>query len=306
MAKISIIIPAYNAQKYIKQTIQSVLQQTYTDWELIIINDGSTDGTLEEVSNFSDSRLKIFNFPNAGVAISRNRGMSQASGEYIAFLDADDLWTSDKLISQLSALQANPEAAVAYSWVDYIDESGKFLYAGIHTRVNRNSYEQLLVRNILENGSNPLIKTEACRDVGNFEQSLTPAEDWDFYVRLAKKYAFVNVPLPQILYRISTNSGSTNVGKMEQKVLQVLERAYSQAPESLQPLRKKAQARLYEYLVCKNLSININRQGYLKTWLYWLKLISCEPSILKKRSRLMLIFFLKILGGTLLPVVVRK
>lgn len=305
MANISVIIPAYNAAKYINKTIQSVLEQTYLDWELIIINDGSTDATLEQISQISDPRLKVFNFPNAGVAISRNRGMNQASGEYIAFLDADDLWTPDKLASQLSALKANPQAAVAYSWVDYIDESEKFLYPGIHTRINGDAYEQLLVRNILENGSNPLIKKSACIAIGNFEQSLTPAEDWDFYLRLAKNYAFVTVPLPQILYRISTNSGSTNVEKMEQKILQVLDKAYNQAPESLQPLRKKAKARLYEYLVFKNLAINIYPQGYLKTWSYWLKLISYEPSILKTRSRLMLIVLFKLLLGIVLPIKLR-
>ena len=127
---ISIIIPAYNAEKYLESTIQSVINQTYTDWELIIINDGSNDGTLELISNFKDrdSRIKVFSYENAGVAHSRNRGIAKARGEYIAFLDADDLWTPNKLEMQLEALQNNLDVGVAYSWVDYIDETGKFLY----------------------------------------------------------------------------------------------------------------------------------------------------------------------------------
>ena len=118
MPLISVIIPVYNAEATIKETIDSVLNQTFTNLELIVINDGSKDSSLSIISNIKDSRLKLFSYDNAGVAISRNRGIKKASGKFIAFIDADDLWTSDKLEAQLKALQSNPQAAVAYSWVD--------------------------------------------------------------------------------------------------------------------------------------------------------------------------------------------
>jgi glycosyltransferase involved in cell wall biosynthesis len=120
MPLISVIIPVYNGEKTIKETIEAVLNQTFSDFELIVINDGSQDSTLDIVSSIQEARIKVFSYPNAGQAISRNRGLSHACGEFIAFLDADDLWTPDKLEAQLKALQANPQAGVAYSWTAWI------------------------------------------------------------------------------------------------------------------------------------------------------------------------------------------
>ena len=132
MAIISVIIPAYNAEKTIRQTIDSVLNQTFQNFEIIVINDGSTDLTLDIVSGINDPRIKILSYPNSGAAVSRNRGFDVTKGEYIALLDADDLWTSDKLESQYNALKSHPQATVAYSWTDYIDQSGQFLQSGRH------------------------------------------------------------------------------------------------------------------------------------------------------------------------------
>ena len=109
MSIISIIIPVYNAEKTIESTINSVLNQTFIDFELIVINDGSTDSTLEIVHKITDPRLKVFSYANANQAASRNRGIAKATGEYIAFLDADDLWTPDKLESQINMLKNNSE-----------------------------------------------------------------------------------------------------------------------------------------------------------------------------------------------------
>ncbi|NES72852.1 MAG: glycosyltransferase family 2 protein, partial [Okeania sp. SIO2D1] len=113
MTLISVIIPVYNGEKTIRDTINSVLKQSFADFELIIINDGSTDSTLEVINSFQDHRLKVFSYPNAGQGASRNRGIELAKGEYISFIDADDMWTSDKLEKQLQALQDNPQAGVA-------------------------------------------------------------------------------------------------------------------------------------------------------------------------------------------------
>src|SRR3712207_5841233 len=97
MSLISVIVPAYKGEKTIQKTIESVLNQTFTDFELIVINDGSQDATLDVVSSIQDSRLKLFSYPNAGISTTRNRGIYHAVGEYISFIDADDLWTPDKL-----------------------------------------------------------------------------------------------------------------------------------------------------------------------------------------------------------------
>ncbi len=301
MPTISVIIPVYNSEKTIRETIESVLNQTFTDFELIIINDGSQDSSLEIISSIQDTRLKVFSYPNAGVSASRNRGIAQASGEFIAFLDSDDLWTADKLESQLQALQANPHAAVAYSWTDYIDRTGKFVCPGNHVTADGDVYEQLLLQNFLENGSTPLIRKEALIKVGDFDESLFGPEDWDIYLRLAANYQFVAVPKVQVLYRISANSVSSNVFRQASECLKVIERAFNQAPASLQHLKKVSISNLYQYLVFKTIEGYPNRQqGVAAAKCLWLAIVN-DPALLKKRSRLISIVFIKILAIILLP-----
>lgn len=253
MASISVVVPVYNGEKTIKETLESVLKQTFTNFELIIINDGSHDKTLEVISSIKDNRLQVYSYPNAGLAASRNRGITRANAEYISFIDADDLWIPDKLESQFNALKTHPEAAVAYSWTDYIDEHSQFLGKGSHITVNGNIYPHLLLTDILENGSNPLIRKQAFSEVGNFDESLHAAEDWDMFLRLASRYHFIAVSSPQVLYRISSNSMSANVLQQERESLKVIENAFQQAPESLQYLKKPSLANLYKYLIYKTL-----------------------------------------------------
>ena len=104
MPRVSVVIPTFNAESTITETVESVLSQSFTDFELLVINDGSTDDTLSQLAEIKDSRLRILSFPNGGVAASRNRGIEHSTGAYIAFLDADDIWARDKLKEQLMAL----------------------------------------------------------------------------------------------------------------------------------------------------------------------------------------------------------
>ena len=283
MPLISVIIPVYNGEKTIRETIESVLDQTFQDFEVIIINDGSQDKTLEVINNIPDSRLKVFSYPNAGLSASRNRGLSRAGGEYIAFLDADDLWTEDKLEAQLLALEQNPQAALAYSWSDYIDESSNFVRHGSHITVNGDAYPRLLLTDILENGSNPLIRKQALVEVGGSDETLPSVEDWDLWLRIAARYHFVAVPKPQILYRISAHSMSFNVPKMEFSCLKVVERAFNQAPESLQYLKRDSLANIYKYLTYKSLvGVPERSQGLIATKLLWFA-VNYDYSLLQRR-----------------------
>jgi len=300
VSKISVIIPAYNCAKTIKETIESVLTQSFTDFELIVINDGSTDSTLDIVSKIKDCRIKIFSYKNAGGNVSRNRGINHAVGEFISFLDADDIWTPDKLATQLQALEENPTTKVAYSWTDYIDENGKFVHSGTHISLNGNVYEHLLVKNFLENGSNPLICKDALLAVGGFDESLLAGQDWDMWLRLAWEFNFIAVPEVQILYRISANSLSSNLARQEKACLQVLNKAYSTSPESIQHLKAYSFANLYKYLTWKALQNPLNRQkglaGALFLWKY-VKNNSCRVQSI----RLTLILLFKIVIIIMLP-----
>ncbi|MTJ06623.1 glycosyltransferase [Anabaena sp. UHCC 0204] len=261
--KISVVIPAYNCEKTITKTVESVINQTFTDWELIIINDGSEDSTLKIISQIHDSRIKVFSFENAGGNVSRNRGLKYAVGEFVSFLDADDIWTADKLASQLKALEENPQIAVAYSWTDYIDENDEFLGSGGRITVKGDVYDKLLATNFLENGSNPLIKRESLISLAGFDESLTAAQDWDMWLRLAAKFEFVCVPSVQILYRISKKSVSTNLDRQEKSCLLVIDKAYQFRPPKQNFNLNSSLANLYKYLTCKALQKPLSRQKAL-------------------------------------------
>ncbi|MFB2922227.1 glycosyltransferase [Aerosakkonema funiforme] len=300
MPLVSVIIPVFNGEKTIKNTIESVINQTFRDWELIVINDGSQDATLDIVTTIKDTRLKVFSYPNAGAPASRNRGFSHSEGEFIAFLDADDRWTPDKLQAQLKALQENSEAAVAYSWSDFVDESGEFLRQGSYSTVSGNVYEKLLLTDFLDNGSNPLIRRQAFMEVEGFDESLPAGQDWDLYLRLAARYNFVVVPLPQILYRVSANSISSNVMRLESGCLKAIERAFSEAPESLHHLKPYSLANLYKYLTYNILASPPERYKGLAAARFFGKAIVCDRDCLPEQ-RLLLKILLKIALVALLP-----
>ncbi len=283
MPLISVIIPAYNGEKTIRETIESVLNQSFKDFEILVINDGSQDATLDIINSIKDFRLKVFSYSNAGQAVSRNRGFSQSSGEFIAFLDADDLWTPTKLEAQLKALQDNPQAAVAYSWSDFIDEKGQFLRGASRSTLSGDVYAKLLLTDFLDNGSNPLIRRQALIEVGGFDETLTPAEDWDMWLRLAARYHFVLVPAPHILYRLSANSESSNLLRMESACVRVIKSAFKQAPDSLQHLKRHSFANIYKYLIFKCFDRSVKRSRALVAAKFLWGAVRNEPSLLQKR-----------------------
>ncbi len=247
MPTISVIVPAYNAEKTILETITSVLNQTFTDFELLVINDGSTDRTLELLSTVKDQRLKIFSYPNGGVSVARNRGITHASGEFIAVLDADDLWTVDKLELQLAALQEHPEAGLAYSWAYYMDEQGKSIQPSEPVYFEGNVYAQLLVNDFVVSCSNCLMRRQTIDSVGEFDQEVAGAADWDYWLRVALQWPFVVVPKHQVYYRVSVGSMQSNVEFMERCNLRVIEKGFQAAPPEMQSLKNQSLANTYRY-----------------------------------------------------------
>lgn len=250
MYQISVIIPAYNAEKTILQTLDSVQKQTFSNFEIIVINDGSTDRTLELLQSIQDERLKIFSYENGGLPVARNRGIERATGDFFAFLDADDLWTPDKLELQLAALQKHPEAGVAYSWTYNMNEQGQLLHP-VEPRFEGDVYNNLLLYNFLSNGSNPLIRRQAIQSIGEFDTNpaLKSVEDWDYWLRLALKWHFVLVPKHQVFYRRSSTSMSSKIQTMKQANINVIEKAFSRAPQKNQSLKKQSLSNIYQYYV---------------------------------------------------------
>ncbi|GAB1538583.1 glycosyltransferase [Scytonema sp. NUACC21] len=282
MPKVSVIIPVYNGEKTIEKTVKSVLNQTLTDFELIVINGDSCDSTFNIVNNIQDSRIKIFNYPKANVAVNRNRGIKHASGECITFLDADDLWTPDKLEEQYKALQENPQAMVSYSWTDAIDNDDKFLRPCSHANWVGNVYSKLLLDDFIGSGSNAMIRSVAFTEVGIFNESLTNAQDTDMWVRLATRYDFVPIKKVQILYRISSNSMSSDVLGLEVSNLRVAEQAFATVPSSLKHLKAHRIANIYKLLCYKSLSMPPGQQKTAAIIRFLWLAVKTDPSLLYK------------------------
>ena len=248
MPTISVIVPLYNAEHTILKTVASVQQQSFSDFELILIDDGSTDRTLEQLNTVKDPRVKTFAYKNGGVSVARNRGIAHATGDFIAFLDHDDLWTPDKLELQLTALQQNPSAGVAYSWTCNMSEEGDFFEAGHSPSFTGNVFAELLRSNFIANGSNILIRRQALESVEGFDPSLAYCADWDFYLRLASHWHFVVVPKPQILYRQTSGSMSSKIDVLEKETVFVIEKTFQSAPSELQSHKNQSLAIMYQYL----------------------------------------------------------
>ena len=281
MPSISIIIPAYNAERTILETIKSVQNQTYSDFELIVINDGSKDGTLELVNSIQDERLKVFSYKNGGVCVARNYGFSHATGEFISFIDADDLWTPEKLEAQLDALKQQPEADVAYSWTYFFYEQTGEKIAGHPVFFTGNVYGDLLKENFIASGSNILVRREAIKQVGEFDSTFPHCADWDFYLHLAAQCKFVVVPKHQIFYRQSTTSmTSTKISEIEKQLITMLEKAYQFAPAEYKQVKNHSFSWIYEYCTQQYLQYSTDLEGVkIASQKFW-KAVQLRPQIL--------------------------
>lgn len=245
---ISVIIPAYNAAETLTSTIHSVLQQTMRDFELIVIDDGSTDATLECVRDIHDSRLRVFSYANAGLPAARNRGIALAAGEFITFVDADDLWTPEKLELQLQALLHNPRAVLAYSWTAFVDRKGGFLFAKEPSYLEGDVYSDLLRGCFVASGSNILVRRTAMNVVGGFDTTLPAAQDWDFCLRMAAHGEFTVVPSYQILYRIWEGAMSANAQRIDQACTSLCRREFSRAPGISEGVQRQSLSNVKQYV----------------------------------------------------------
>ncbi|MCF2595524.1 glycosyltransferase family 2 protein [Pseudoflavonifractor phocaeensis] len=209
MPLVSVVMPAYNAEKYVEAAIRSVLAQTFPEFELLVVDDCSRDRTAEIIQRLArqDSRVVFLQNPkNSGVAATRNYAISQAKGEWVAFLDSDDLWRADKLEKQLALLRGHPDGVLAYTASAFIDQDGK-PYSYIMEAQPEVSYQTLLRRNLLS-CSSVMVKTEVIRRYPMGHDGMH--EDYTTWLQILRetRCAYgVNEPL--LIYRLSPNSKSS-------------------------------------------------------------------------------------------------
>ena len=203
---ITVLMPAYNAEKYIGNAIASVLGQTYADFELVIVNDGSTDGTLDVINTFYDRRIVVINQHNMGVAAALNTGLKRSKGIYIARFDADDVCYPERLEKQLGFLQQNPEYILVGSDADYILENDEFLF---HFYCIAHSHEEIMQKLYFYCPFvHPAVmyeKQSVC-NAGGYPTDAHNFEDYMLWTAIAKAGKFCNLAEPLIKYRLNPTS----------------------------------------------------------------------------------------------------
>jgi glycosyltransferase involved in cell wall biosynthesis len=210
---VSIIITAYNADKYIEETLDSVMSQTYPSIECVFVDDGSTDNTAGIVSRYG-GKIEYIYQTNAERSVARNKGLAQCSGKYVNFIDADDLIAPDKIADQVAYLEKNPGFDVVYSKVRYFkDNGGRSFYDVPRTTAEGDILDKLIYGNFINLGS-PLIRKDALERINGFDTSgldIILNEDWDLWLRLAISGArFGFIDKYHLFYRVHASNTSKN------------------------------------------------------------------------------------------------
>lgn len=277
MVTVSVIVPTYNTIGYLPAAIESILNQTFEDFEILLVNDGSTDGTAQWVETLTDPRIRYTEQNNQGLSAARNTGIALAQGRYIALLDADDLWEPTKLEKQVAVLEANPDIGMVHSWVWFIDAEGRSTGRIWKTQAEGMALSRLLHRNDVAVLS-VLVRRECFAKTGGFDPTLRSLEDWDLWLRLAVHDAIAVIREPLAYYRQLPGSMSRNCEVMEASFRTVIDRHFALAPQSLQFLRDRSYGSAYQCLAWK--SIQSDRPDVDLAWAYYRSALRFYPRIL--------------------------
>lgn len=270
---VSVIIPAYNAEKFLSKTLESVLSQTYKNIEVLVIDDGSQDKTAEIVKSIAqkDSRVILLQQQNIGVAAARNLGINNSTGEFIAPIDADDIWYPQNLEKQVQCLlQADSSVGLVYSWSVDIDDLDRPIGGFKAANITGQIFNTFIAYNFIGNASATMIRRSCIDKIGNYDaqlrlQNAQGCEDWDFYLRIAEHYEFQVVPEFLVGYRKVSNSMSCDyrsMGKSHALVMISVQRRYPHLP---QYLFKLSSSNLYMYFAHQ--SNRYQRHDITRFWL---------------------------------------
>lgn len=297
--KISVYITSYNQKDYLKKAIESVLNQTLRPDEILIIDDGSTDGSRELIKDYSRNHPKLihyhFNEKNLGISKTRNKALSLLSGDYVTFVDGDDMFYKDKILLESKALAGNPETDIVFSDYDMINEEGVITKNWRLENFNNDLFERSYTFRWPERSPfrSPMIKLNKWREIGFYDESLEIFEDLDMMLRLSKKLSCTHVKESLTQYR-RHQQGISNQ-KLDQ-IIRILEYIYSKNESLLKNIDKKDKQslikkknkfinNLYLLRIYKEKS-NVN---YLKTIIDLLSLLSKEPVLIFRNVTFLII-----------------
>jgi len=246
MPKVSVVIPTFNYAQYVAHAVQSVLNQSFSDFEIILVDDGSTDKTQAVLAPFQPHIRYIYQ-DNKGLPAARNTGIRAANGEYIAFLDSDDLWLPTKLEKQVALLDRREELGLVYC-----DFCWQYDEAGIVVRSPQRDlfrsgfvFADLLMRNFIHTPT-PIVRSQVFDAVGLFDESLPASEDWDMWLRIVACFKIDFVDEVLAIYRFHSSSMSRNYLLRYQYELEVFNKAVTSFPEMAEQAGRHKDCRLAE------------------------------------------------------------
>jgi glycosyltransferase involved in cell wall biosynthesis len=270
MKLVSVIIPVYKAEKYIEATVQSVLDQTYKEFELLIVDDGSPDRSIEICQQFTDPRIKIIRQENRGVSVARNQGIRAAQGDYIAFLDADDLWLPTKLAKHIDHLEHDRSIGISYSYSAFIDAMGNPLGIYQLPKIENITPVNFLLRDPIGSGSNLVARREVLEAIKfqdhsagiveacyfDEDRQLHPSEDTECWLRMAIKSDLKFAGIPEVLlqYRLHSEGYSHQYQQKAASWDQLLAKANIYAPELM--AHWNSAARAYQLIAIARRAVN--------------------------------------------------
>ena len=271
---VSVVIPAYNAEATIRETLASALAQTFFNLEVILVDDGSTDATaaIAEGVAAEDPRVRLLRQSNRGVAAARNHGVREARGGLIAFLDADDLWHPTKIAKQVEAVRRSAtDVGLVYTWYRRIDAASRILSSSRQVFLEGDVYAALVLSSFVGGGSTAMIPRACVEEVGGFDGRFQGAADTELFLRVAERYDFAVVPEYLMGYRQSAGSMSRDIWHMLRQVEQVLVEARHRNPQLPKELFRWGRGRLGAWLARESLRadrVGLGAYLLLRTLLY--------------------------------------
>lgn len=225
---VSVVIPNYNYSHYLCEAVDSALAQTYRNFEIIVVDDGSKDDSREVLQRYGDKITVIFQH-NQGVAAARNRGVAEAAGEYVAFLDADDAWLPAKIEKQVSRFGDDTGLGLVHVGVADIDDEGNLLGESTAGMEGNISAELLMFRRpvILGGGSGIMVPRRIFDEIGGFDTRLSTSADWDFFYRISSRHRVGFVPEVLLKYRVHGSNMHGNIAAMEHDMMLGYEKAFA-------------------------------------------------------------------------------
>lgn len=286
---VSVVITCFNYGKYLRHCIESVLGQTYTDFEIIVVNDGSTDNTEEIMNEYlAHPRIIYIKQQNSGQTVAKNLGIKQSSGSFVAFLDADDLWCCEKLEKQM-ALFARKDVAVAFSKARYINEEGEeiqnFKLSGKYLIPRAGKVTDFLLFDNFIPFSSAVVRRECLKRVGAFDESLKMGIDWDLWLRISTGYEFAFVDEPLLSYRIGHSGQMSKNGEERQRCADRIRYNFIHNNQGLVSPQTIKKAYAYAYCNRGYYFRNIDRSKSSK---YYLAAIKLNPTKLNAYKGLLI------------------